>query len=202
MPLNITTVILAAAGIALNVALGTAVFLLKLPIYLDSIGIMLVAILVPGTRHAAFLVAALVAIIGFVIGGLLVNPFLPWFIGTGIVGAAFGAYVVRGRVDALVSGEASTTSFAGKVLLFGVGWGIIAAVVSAPVVVYLFGGVTGSGTTLILAFLVKAGQQLVNAALLTGLAAEPVDKTLQFLCAILIARSTPSSFRDRLKLTT
>jgi energy-coupling factor transport system substrate-specific component len=201
MPLNIATIILAAAGIALNVALGTAVFLLKLPIYFDSIGIMLVAILVPGTRHAAFLVASVVAVISFVIGGLLVNPFLPWFTGTGIAGAAFGAYVVRGRVDDLVSSEASTTSFAVKVLFCGIGWGVVAALVSAPIVVYLFGGVTGSGTTLILAFLVKAGQQLLNAALLTGLAAEPVDKTLQFLCAILIARSTPSSFRDRLKLT-
>lgn len=202
MPLNITTVILAAACIALNVALSTAVFLLKLPIYLDSIGIMLTAILVSGTRHTAFLVAAIVAIVSFVVGGLLVNPFLPWFIGTGIAGAAFGAYVVRGRVDTLITGEVSMNLFAGKVLLFGISWGIIAAIVSAPIVVYLFGGVTGSGTTLILAFLVKAGQQLLNAALLTGLAAEPVDKTLQFLCAIFIARSTPSSFRDRLELDT
>jgi energy-coupling factor transport system substrate-specific component len=198
MRLNMGTVILAAAGIALNVALGTAVFLLKLPIYLDSIGIMVVAILVPGTRHAAFATSALVAILSFAIGGLLVNPFLPWFTGTGIAGAAYAAYVVRGRVGALIIGRSDSPYFIGLVLFFGIIWGFIAAIVSAPIVVYLFGGVTGSGTTLILAFLVKAGQQLINAAILTGFAAEPIDKTLQFICAIFIARSTPTSFRERL----
>ncbi len=198
MPLNIATVVLAAAGIALNVALGLTVYLLKLPIYLDSIGIMLVAILVPGSRHAAFLVAALVAVISFTVSGLLSNPFIPWFIGTGIAGAAFGAYAARTRVDDLIAGTASTGTFVGKVLLFGIGWGIVAAIVSAPVIVYLFGGVTGGGTALVLAFLVKSGQQLLNAALLTGFTAEPVDKTLQFLCAVLIARATPKSFVEQL----
>jgi energy-coupling factor transport system substrate-specific component len=202
MALNIATVILAAAGIGLNVAVGTAVYLLKLPIYMDSIGIVLTAMLVPGKRSKAFVVAALVAVASFVIGGLLVNPFLPWFIATGIAGAAYGAFVVRGRVDALIAGTASQTTFASKLLLFGVGWGILAALVSAPVVVYLFGGVTGSGTTLILAFLVKTGHQLLSAALLTGLSAEPIDKTLQFLCALLLAKSTPRSFRDHLQSET
>ena len=74
----------------------------------------------------------------------------------------------------------------------------MAAAVSAPVVVYLFGGVTGAGSTLILAFLVKAGNQLLKAALLTGFSAEPIDKTLSLLLAIMIARYTPPAFGELL----
>jgi energy-coupling factor transport system substrate-specific component len=198
MPRNIATIILAAAAIALNVAVGSAVYLLKLPIYLDSIGIMLVAIMVPGTRGYAFLVAAIVGVTSFVIGGLLVNPYLPWFSGTAVAGAAYGAFLVRGHVADVLRGTAGVPRFVVKVLLFGIGWGLVAAMVSAPVTVYLFGGVTGSGTTLILAFLVKTGHQVLGAAILTGLAAEPVDKTLQMLCAFLVGRATPPRFRAHL----
>ena len=201
MPINKATIVFAAACIALNVAVGTAVYLLKLPLYLDSIGIMLTAIFIPGSRGHAFIVAAVVAIASFVIGGLLVNPFLPWFIGTGVAGAAYGSFVVRGHVNDLIAGGTSTVRSGIKMILFGIGWGIIAALVSAPIVVYLFGGVTGSGTTLFLTFLLKTGYQMISAALLTGFAAEPIDKTLQLLSALLIARATPKSFRAHLQPT-
>lgn len=196
--INVTTIILAAACVALNVTLGTAVFLLKLPIYLDSVGIMLAALLVQGSRPRAFVVASMVAIASFMIGGLIANPFLPWFISTGIAGAAFGAFIVRDRVDGLIAQKAGPFAFGVRLVLFGVGWGVLAALVSAPVVVYLFGGVTGSGTALIVAFFVKTGQQLMSAAILSGLTAEPVDKTLQLACAVIVARWTPAVFRKQL----
>jgi energy-coupling factor transport system substrate-specific component len=66
--------------------------------------------------------------------------------------------------------------------------------VSAPVVVYLFGGVTGSGSAFVVAFFLKTGQQLLNSALLSGLTTEPIDKTLQVLLAALLYRATPRDF--------
>jgi len=195
---NLPTIILAAACIALNVAIGTLVYLLKLPLYLDSAGIMLAALLVPGSRINASIFSAIVGVVSFVTFGVLVSPFQPWFIGTAIAGALYASLVVRGRVTDLIDGTATTARFLGRLLIFGIGWGIVAAVVSAPIVVYLFGGVTGAGTTLIFAFLVKTGHQLVSAALLTGFSAEPVDKTLSLLLAIAVARFTPQAFRQLL----
>lgn len=199
MTYKIPTVVLAAACIALNVAVGTLVYLLKLPLYLDSAGIMLAALLVPGSRLQACVSSSLVAIISFVAIGLLVSPYEPWFIGTGIAGGIYGSLVVRGRVDDLVSGTASLVRFLGKLIFFGVGWGIVAAIVSAPVIVWLFGGVTGAGTTLILAFFVKTGHQLLTATLLSGFSAEPIDKTLSLFLAIIIARFTPQAFLKLLR---
>jgi energy-coupling factor transport system substrate-specific component len=106
-------------------------------------------------------------------------------------------------VSALLTGLATETfrarplivrTFMGKVILYGVITGIVSAVVSAPVVVYLFGGVTGSGSAFVVAFFLKTGQQLMNSALLSGLTTEPVDKTLQVLLAALLYRATPQEF--------
>jgi energy-coupling factor transport system substrate-specific component len=196
---GLPTTILAAACIALNVAIGTLIYLLKLPLYLDSPGIMLAALLVPGTRVHASVVSGVVGVVSFIVFGILASPFEPWFIGTAVAGALYGSLVVRGRVTDLIDGTATNARFVGKLLIFGIGWGIVAAIVSAPVVVYLFGGVTGAGTTLIFAFLVKMGHQLVSAALLTGFSAEPIDKTLSLLLAIALARFTPPAFRQLLE---
>ena len=45
---------------------------------------------------------------------------------------------------------------------------------------YVFGGVTGVGTTLIVAFLIRAGNEVLKAVLLTGLGAEPVAEPFHF----------------------
>ena len=43
----------------------------------------------------------------------------------------------------------------------------------------LFGGVTGSGSALVVAVFLKAGQDLMSAAMSSGLVADPPDKILQ-----------------------
>lgn len=198
MQLGIPSMVLGAACIALSVALGALVYLLKLPIYLDQAGIMLAALLVPGDRRQACILATIVAILTFFTMGLLVSPFSFWFTGTGIATALYGALCVRGRVNDLIDGTAGATTAVGKLLLYGIGWGLIAAVVSAPVTIYLFGGVTGAGSTLVVAFLTKIGYQIVNAVLLTGFSVEPVDKTVSLLVALAAAKFTPLRFRQLL----
>ena len=81
--------------------------------------------------------------------------------------------------------------------MLGIGWGIVAAIVSAPVAVYLFGGVTGSGSALVTLFFVKTGHQLLDSVLLSGFSIEPIDKTIQMILAIYVARSTPAHFHER-----
>jgi energy-coupling factor transport system substrate-specific component len=179
---------------ALNVAIGTVVFLIKLPIYLDSVGTILCALLLAPARWAAFVCASLAGTIGVVITGLLVNPYLPWFWLTVVAIALVSAYLTVEGVATYRARPLPTASFAWRVLVYGIVTGLIAAIMSAPVVAYLFGGVTGSGSTFIVALFLKAGQQLLSAALLSGLAAEPVDKTLQVLLAALLYRATPADF--------
>jgi energy-coupling factor transport system substrate-specific component len=178
---------------ALNVAVGTVVYLIKLPIYLDSIGTILCALLLAPARRVAFVCACLAGTIGILITGLL-NPFLPWFWLTVVAIALVSAFLTVEGAATFRARPMPTGAFAARVLVYGIVTGLIAAVVSAPVVAYLFGGVTGSGSTFIVALFLKAGQQLLSAALLSGLTAEPVDKTLQVLLAALLYRATPADF--------
>ena len=179
---------------ALNFAIGNVVYLVKLPIYLDSIGTILCALLIFPDRIAAIVCAFIAGLIGIVLSGLVINPFLPWFAGTVLAIALVSALLTANATATFRARPLPVPAFAGKVVLYGIITGIAAAIVSAPVVVYLFGGVTGSGSTFVVAFFLKTGQQLMNSVLLTGVATEPIDKTLQVLLAALLYRATPQEF--------
>jgi energy-coupling factor transport system substrate-specific component len=164
-------------GIAMNLALGTIIHTLKLPIFLDAVGTITVTLLL-GMRSGIA-----VGVLSFLIGGLLTDPVLPWFCGTQVVIAVYTHIVARyGWFKSHV-----------RTIVAGVGLGVCAAIASAPVIAILFGGITGSGSSLVVAFLLKSGQGIVKSVLLSGLASEPLDKTLQCLLAIWILRGLPNT---------
>lgn len=196
--MNRSLVLLIALCAALNLALGGIVYLIKLPVYLDMVGTMLCALLLAGNAGRAFVAAGIAGVLSFVVGAVF-NPFLPWFSLTVVAVAALTAFITARSANVLATAPVASVAFVGRVVGYGVMTGLVAAVVSAPVAVYLFGGVTGSGTALLIAFFLKAGNQLLNAALLSGLTAEPIDKTLQLLLAVMLYRATPRSMVDRLK---
>ena len=59
--------------------------------------------------------------------------------------------------------------------------GIVSAIISAPISAVVFGGVTGSGTDLLVAAFQQAGDRACRTAVLKqGLLSDPIDKTLTF----------------------
>jgi energy-coupling factor transport system substrate-specific component len=185
--------ILIALGAALNCSIGTIVYLLKLPVYLDSIGTILIALLLAPDRMAAFLCSWAAGWIGLAVSGLI-NPFLPWFAVTDIAISLVTALLTVGAAATFRARPLRSGPFAAQVVLCGVVTGIVSAVVSVPVVVYLFGGVTGSGSALVVAVFLKSGQHLMSAAMASGLLSDPLDKVLQVLLAALLYRATPGDF--------
>jgi energy-coupling factor transport system substrate-specific component len=186
--------VLIALCAALNVAVGSIVYLLKLPIYLDSIGIILCALLLASDRWAGFVCASVAGTISCVIIFLLVNPFFIWFELTVIAIALVSVLLTTRFADTLRARPLPNVKFAAIVVVCGAVTGVVSAIVSAPVVAYLFGGVTGSGSAFVVAFFLKTGQQLLNATLMSGLTADPIDKILQVLFAALLYRATPADF--------
>lgn len=195
---TITTVVIALCA-GLNLAIGSIVYLLKFPIYLDMIGTLLCTFLLWPQRKKAFICATSAGILSLILSGLLVNPFLPWFSGTVIVVTAFSSFIIANHAEQFRRELPSSPRFYLPLIGYGLTTGVIAAIVSAPVVVYLFGGVTGSGSAMLVAFFVKTGNQLLKAAFLSGFTAEPIDKTIQLLLAIMLYRATPQSFIDLIR---
>ncbi len=189
--------LLIALSAALNLALGTVMYTIKVPLYVDMVGTLLCALILAATPKRAFACSAVAGVVSFWLGGL-VNPYLPWFSMTVVTVAALTSFFT-GRYATRLREQPMNLKLISMIVGFGVLTGVVAAAVSAPVVAYLFGGVTGSGTALLVAFFLKTGNQLLKATLFSGFTAEPVDKTLQLLLAVLLFRATPVSFIDRFR---
>ncbi|HLH90419.1 MAG TPA: hypothetical protein VKX28_18355 [Xanthobacteraceae bacterium] len=185
--------ILIALGAALNCSIGTIVYLVKLPIYLDSIGTLLIALLLAPDRMGAFICAWAAGWVGLAVSGLI-NPFLPWFALTDVAIAGVAALLLVPAAASFRARPLRSGPFAVQVVLCGVVTGVVSAIVSAPVVVYMFGGITGSGSALLVALFLKDGVHLMGAAIRSGLTVDPLDKILQVLLAALLYRATPADF--------
>src|SRR5690349_4717902 len=84
---------------ALDFTIGNIVHLVKLPLYLDSIGTILCALLIYPDRLAAFWCALIASSIGMILSGLMLNPFLPWFAGTMLVIVLVSAFLTARATD-------------------------------------------------------------------------------------------------------
>lgn len=177
----INSALLIPIGIALNLAIGTVVHLLKLPIFLDAIGTIVVTVL-------AGITAGIITGVGsFVLAGILVNPAYPWFSGTQVVIAVFVRIVAQ-------RGGYKTVYWR---VVFGLLLGILTGIASAPVTAFLFGGISGSGASLITAYLMATGKKVLQAVILSGLASEPLDKLFQTLLAYGLLRGVPQDILSR-----
>lgn len=182
IPAKTAALALVPLGVLLNLGIGTIVHLLKLPLFVDAVGTILITLLI-GWRWGA-----VTGVLSFLVGGLLVNPVLPWFSATqATIAFVAGIMASKGWFRSLP-----------RTIIVGILIGVCAAVVSAPVIIWLFGGITGSGSGFITSFLLASGKKIVESVILTGLSCEPIDKTLQCLLVFWLVKSLPERFRDKL----
>lgn len=178
---NMTTLAFLPLAIAINIGIGAIVKALNLPLYLDSVGTILTTILL-GWR-----LGAVVGVLGFLITSLIINPFAAYFIFTQVVIAgATGIAARNGWFKKVIS-----------TILFGIGLGVLAAIVSAPVIILVFQGATGNGSALVTAFFVKTGHQILNSVFLSGFSIEPLDKVIQCLLVFYILKSIPKTLLSK-----
>jgi energy-coupling factor transport system substrate-specific component len=253
------TIVLIPVAIAINISLGyTTQSVLKLPIYLDSIGTILVGVLCgplpgaltgllsnliwqysPGIGAGANIgpFAGSAAIIGLLAGlwgylgvfrarpGSLLRLAIPTGIAIAIIALVawriytspaytdpnignypawvYGAIVAIGIMAALgvaafvfIRRDASGA----WVALAGAATGVVAALASAPVAAYVYGGVTGSGTDLLVAALRQGGSDVYHATLGQGLISDPIDKTITSFVVLVVLAQFSGRFLARFPL--
>lgn len=175
------TLALIAVAIVLNIVLGQVVSLLKLPIFLDSIGTVLVALL------AGPWAGGLTGLLTNLIWGLISDPvaaaFAPVAMIIGIVAglcAKYGLY--KKWWQAIISGVIITLAL---------------SIVAIPIRVYMFGGITGSGADFITAYLMATGRDLFSAVVITVITDNLIDKVVTSLLAWGIVKGLPRRFTSR-----
>ena len=113
---------------------------------------------------------------------------LGWLIGIALIGvvlALFAYLFIRRDLGAAY------------VFIAGLFCGILSAIISAPISAIVFGGVTGSGTDLLVAAFQQAGDDLGTAVLKQGLLSDPIDKTLTFFVVFAILGALSRRFVAR-----
>jgi hypothetical protein len=83
------------------------------------------------------------------------------------------------------------------IVVGGVITGIVSALISAPISAYVFGGVTGSGTDVLVAAFQQAGSDLINAVVQQGLLSDPIDKTITYFVVFLLLQALSRRFVAR-----
>lgn len=176
------SVVMIPVAIAINIVVGQLIYAVKVPLYLDSIGTVLVAVL------AGPWVGALTGLLSNMVWGLSgLNPTYTPF-------AAVGAVI--GLLAGLFA-EAGWFKVWWKVIVGGLVTGLVAAIISAPISAYVFGGVTGSGTDLVTAFFRGMGAGILPASFAQGVSSDPLDKAITFLIVWLILLALPLRFKAR-----
>ncbi len=180
--MNIVALALIPRAVALNLALGAIVAALKLPVYLDSVGTILVAVL------AGPLAGAITGILSNVVLGLLSSPvFFAFAPVAAVIGLAAGLSARLGGFRAPWRAIAS-----------GVAIGALAGLCSVPIAIALFGGVTASGTGIITIVLRGLGLPLHMAVAAASVSTDIVDKALSSVLVALVVLRLPRRLVSRL----
>ena len=161
--------------IAINMVAGQAASMLKLPIFLDSIGTVLCAILAGPWMAIAT--------------GLLTN--LLWGLLTGPIAAAFAPVAMMIGLSAGLLARAGWFNNLPKVVVSSVVITLALTLVAIPIRSYLFGGATGSGADFVVAYLHAMGSDLQESVAVTVLGTNLLDKLLTVLIAWGLVRRLP-----------
>jgi len=175
------TWVLIPVAIAINLVVGQIVLVLKLPVYLDSIGTVLVGVICGPWA------GALTGALSNIIAGIIFDPgWFPWFPVAAAIGATAGVMANIGFFKSWW-----------KVVVTGFVIALVATLVGTPIGIIIFGGITASGSSVITAFLLETGRSLVASVLTTNFIAEPIDKISTSLLAFAIISGLSARYLSR-----
>ena len=180
--MTLRDLVLVRLGVAVNLVIGQIVAALLLPVYLDTVGTILVAALV-GPRAA---IAA--GLVSQVLNAVLSGNFA-WL--------PFGVVQI---VIALYAAAAARLGLFRRVwtaVAAGLGLGFVAATCSAPISYFLFGGVTAGGVTVVTAVLRALGAPLGVAVASASFATDLLDKAIVCGLVCVILRGLPRTMAAR-----
>jgi energy-coupling factor transport system substrate-specific component len=169
--------------IALNLTAGQITAALKIPLYLDSIGTILVAVLVG--PWSAVICGSTANLLAAAFG----NPTMIFFIPVvAVIGAFSGFLAKKGWFRKWY-----------LVVIGGILQGVLAACISAPISAYVFGGVMMAGTDFLVLYFRSVGNTLLNSVFYQGLASDPADKLVSFLIVFFLTKNLPQRLLSRLR---
>ncbi|MCZ9308984.1 ECF transporter S component [Corynebacterium uberis] len=155
------TVAIIPGALVLNIVIGELVGSFALPIYLDSLGTVLIAAL------AGPAVGTATGALSSVVWGLINPAALPFAAVSALTGGAAGVIARRGWLRS-----------AWKLVASGAVLGAVCGMLAAPVAAFVYGGTAGLGTGALVSLLREMGNSLLAAVTLQSFLSDPLDKII------------------------
>ena len=174
--------LLIPVAVAINFAGFVIVKLLQVPIFLDSIGTVFISLI------AGPWVGVATAVITSLITGSFSPEYLA-FMPIAIVMALGMGFLGKFRMKSLLI----------KTIICALCLVATAIIVSAPIIVLVYGGNTGNATAGVTAFFLAKGQNILKAVFNTNLVTETTDKIITTVVAMLIIKSMSSRYLIKFK---
>lgn len=174
--------LLIPVAVAINFTGFGLVKLLQVPIFLDSIG----------TVFISLIAGPWVGVVTAVITSLITGSFSPEyfaFIPVAVIMALTMGFLARFRMKNIVI----------KTLVCAFCLVFIAIVVSAPIIVMVYGGNTGNSTFGVTAFFLATGQNIWTAVFSTNFITETTDKIITAIIAMAIIKAMSPRYLIKFK---
>lgn len=170
--------VMCSLAVAINIILGNITSALKLPLYLDTLGTVLMAVYF-GPWHGA----AVGGLSNF-ISSMLTNPkALPFLLVNVVIGLLVGFVAKKYKFDL------KTALITGLILSF------VAPLIGTPIGIWVYGGLTGTVSDFLVLWLKKSGTNIFAASFITKVGNNLIDKIGTCLVAYFILSRLPSQYK-------
>ena len=166
------TIAIIPAALVLNIVIGQIVGSVGIPLYLDSVGTVLVAGL------AGPIAGLATGTLSSIVWGLFNPAALPFAAVSAMVGLLSGVMIAKGMLRNI-----PLTITAGVVL------GVISGMLAAPVAAFVYGGTAGVGA--LVSLFREMGNSLIGSVTAQSLVSDPLDKALVMIIVHVAIRSLP-----------
>lgn len=172
------TTALIPAALVLNIVVGQIVGSIGIPLYLDSVGTVLVAALAGPAAGIA------TGALSSVVWGLFNPAALPFAAVSAATGGLAGWAIRKGAFKNLVT-----------VVLSGLVLGLVCGMLAAPVAAFVYGGTAGVGTGAIVIAFREMGNSLLASVTLQSFISDPLDKAVVMLVVWGAYKALPEKVR-------
>ena len=177
---NTFKIIMMSLCVVFNILGSFLAVALKLPIYIDTIG----------TFLAAFLFGPIGGMLTggatSIIAGISFDPMSLYFIPVQLVIGCFAGVFYKKNL------------FAGKFIPVGVILvTVISSIVASVIAAFVFGGITSSGSSIIVMYLKEAGVNLVTSVFSTQILTDILDKSVAVMLVLGILKTIPASIKEK-----
>lgn len=179
---SLIALLLIPVAIAINIVGFQLCQLLRLPIFLDSIGTILVGAI------AGPWVGAVTGLLTNMINGIFNPVYFPYALTSIMVGIVAGLLAKRGMFTKIW-----------KVIIAGLVLTLVATISSGLITAIVFGGATGSTGSIITATLMAAGNNIFSSVFSVQFFQEIADKLVSVFVVYIAIKGLPSRYLSKVK---